>query len=96
LVASLPLLLNLLIRTQVLVQQDIDVKVKAGRQRLGAGPEHEVRRNVEAEVLTSDLGLGMVELLKEVGAHPAVDDAIRRDVEVREFGFWRKLIAAIK
>lgn len=55
-----------------------------------------MRRNTEAEVLTSDLGLGMVELLKEVAAHPAVDDAVRRDVEVREFGFWRKLVAAIK
>jgi len=78
------------------VHQDTEVKVKAARQRIGAGPEREVRKKTEAEVLTSDLGSEMVDLLREAGAHPAADEATRRDVEVREFTYWRKLVGSLQ
>jgi superkiller protein 3 len=89
------LLLNLLIRSQVLVHQEVETRVKAGRTRLGAGPEKEVRKNVEAEVLGGEVGMKMVDLLREVGAHPGVDDAVRRDVEIQEFVYWRKLVGCL-
>ncbi|WVQ96835.1 hypothetical protein IAU59_003942 [Kwoniella sp. CBS 9459] len=91
LVASLPLLLNLLVRAESLVHTTFEQQVKVGRQRIGAGPEKEVRRKVESEVLSGPLGMRMVELFKEVGSHPNVDEDVRREVEVREFNFWRKL-----
>jgi superkiller protein 3 len=96
LLASLPLLLNILIRQQVLVHTSVEAKVKAGRQRIGAGTEKEVRRNVEGEVLSGDLGMGMVDLLREVAGHPAVDEGVRREVEVGEFEFWTKLVGSLK
>lgn len=92
----MPLLLHLLIRAQVLVQTEIESQVKAGRQRLGAGPEHEVRRKTDGEVLGGQLGMGMIELLREVSGHPGVEDATRRDVEVQEFSFWRRLVSALR
>jgi superkiller protein 3 len=95
LLASLPLLLNLLIRQQVLVHTSIEAKVKAGRTRLGAGTEKDVRRNVEAEVLGGDLGMELVDLLREVSSHPAVEDNVRREVEVREFEFWTALVGSL-
>ncbi|WVQ65903.1 uncharacterized protein L199_004081 [Kwoniella botswanensis] len=95
LVASLPLLTNLLVRAESLVHTTTEQKVKVGRQRLGAGPEKEVRRKVEAEVLGGELGMRMVELLKEVGSHPDVAEDVRREVEIREFNFWRKLGASL-
>ncbi|WWC62437.1 uncharacterized protein I303_105033 [Kwoniella dejecticola CBS 10117] len=95
LVASLPLLTNLLVRAESLVHTTVEKEVKIGRQRLGAGPEKEVRRKVEAEVLGGELGMRMVELLKEVGSHPKVAEDVRREVEIREFNFWRKLGASL-
>ncbi|WRT67666.1 uncharacterized protein IL334_004638 [Kwoniella shivajii] len=91
LVASLPLLTNLLVRAESSVYTNVEAKVKAGRSRIGGGTEKEVRRKVEAEVLGGELGLKMVELLKEVGSHPNVAEDVRREVEIREFNFWRKL-----
>ncbi|WVF69336.1 hypothetical protein IAT40_004112 [Kwoniella sp. CBS 6097] len=91
LLASLPLLLILLVRAESLVYTTTEQQVKVARQRLGAGPEKEVRRKVEAEVLSGPLGMRMVELFKEVGSHPNVEEDVRREVEVREFNFWRKL-----
>ncbi|WWC70645.1 uncharacterized protein I206_104596 [Kwoniella pini CBS 10737] len=95
LVASLPLLTNLLVRAESLVYTTVEGKVKVGRQRLGAGPEKEVRRKVESEVLGGELGMRTVELLKEVGSHPNVSEEVRREVEIREFKFWRKLGASL-
>nr|XP_019045775.1 superkiller protein 3 [Kwoniella bestiolae CBS 10118]OCF24705.1 superkiller protein 3 [Kwoniella bestiolae CBS 10118] len=95
LVASLPLLINLLVRAESIVYTTTEQKVKVGRQRLGAGPEKEVRKKVDAEVLGSEMGMRMVELLKEVGSHPNVDEDVRREVEIREFNFWRKLGACL-
>ena len=96
LLGSLPLLLHLLIRSQVLVHQETEAKVKAGRQRLGGGPEGEVRRRTDGEVLGGELGMTMVEILREVNGHHGVDDAIRSDVEVQEFNFWRRLVRSLK
>lgn len=69
--------------------------MKARRTRLGAGPEKEVRRNVEAEILGGEKGMRTVDLLREVGAHPAVEEDVRRAVEIQEFAFWRKLVGCI-
>ncbi|ORY31409.1 putative translation repressor [Naematelia encephala] len=95
LLSSLPLLMNLLIRSENRVHQQIESKVKIGRQRIGGGTEKEVRKNVEAEVLGSELGMEMVEMLREVAGYPGVDDLVRREVEVREFGFWKKLMGVL-
>ncbi|WWD18361.1 hypothetical protein CI109_102811 [Kwoniella shandongensis] len=95
LVGSLPLLLFLLVRVESLVYTSTEAKVKAGRSRLNAGGEKEVRRKVDAEVLGGELGMRMVDLLREVGNHPGVTDVVRREVEVREFNFWRKLVASL-
>lgn len=95
LLSSLPLLFNLLIRSQAIAHQAVEAKVKAGRSRLGAPPEKELRRNVEAEVLGGEMGIKMVDLLREVGAHPGVAEDVRRGVEIQEFGFWRKLVGAL-
>jgi superkiller protein 3 len=78
-----------------MVHNKVEIDVKARRTRLGAGTEKDVRKAVEGEVLSGDLGMGMVEMLREVGGHPGVDESIRRDVEVREFGFWRKLVGCL-
>jgi superkiller protein 3 len=85
-----------LIRTQVVVHTTVEAEVKARRQRLGSGPEKEVRKKVEAEVLGGPVGMGMVDLLREVSGHPNVDDAVRRDVEVKEFNFWKKLVGVLR
>ena len=77
------------------MHKEVEARVKSNRTRLGAGPEKEVRRNVEAEVLGGEAGMGMVDLLREVGAHPAVSEDVRRLVEVQEFGFWRKLVGCL-
>ena len=95
LLSSLPLLLTLLIQSQISVHKKVEARVKSNRTRLGAGPEKEVRRNVEAEVLGGEAGMGMVDLLREVGAHPEVSEDVRRLVEVQEFGFWRKLVGSL-
>lgn len=94
--SSLPLILTLLIRQQALVSSTIEAQVKQQRTRLGAGTEKDVRKRVEGEVLGGQKGLVMVDLLREVGNHPAADDAMRRDVEVREFDFWRKLVSCLR
>jgi superkiller protein 3 len=96
LLSSLSLLLHLLIRTQVIVHTTVEAEVKARRQRLGSGPEKEVRKKVEAEVLGGPVGMGMVDLLREVSGHPNVEDAVRRDVEVKEFNFWKKLVGVLR
>jgi len=96
LLSSLSLLLNLLIRSQVLVHQEVESTVKARKTRLGAGPEKEVRKNVEAEVLGGERGMNMVDLLREVAAHPGVPEDIRREVEIQEFVFWRKLVGCLQ
>ena len=95
LLSSLPLLLNLLIRAQGLVYQKIEAQVKAGRTRLRAGPEREVRKKVEGEVLGGPLGAEMIALLREVGGHAGVEDSVRREVEVKEFEYWRKLVGCL-
>lgn len=74
----------------------VEAQVKAGRQRIGGGTEKEVRKRVEAEVLGGPVGMEMIELLREVSSHPNVEDEIRRDVEVREFNFWRKLVGVLR
>jgi hypothetical protein len=90
------LLLHLLIRLEVIVHTTVEAKVKAGRQRIGGGTEKEVRKKVEAEVLGGAVGMSMVELLREVSGHPGVEDAVRRDVEVKEFNFWKKLVGVLR
>lgn len=40
--------------------------------------------------------MNMVELLREVSGHPGVEENVRRDVEVKEFEFWRKLVAVLR
>jgi superkiller protein 3 len=96
LAGSLAVLLHLLIRLQVIVHTTVEAQVKAGRQRIGGGTEKEVRKRVEAEVLGGPIGMEMIELLREVSSHPNVEDEIRRDVEVREFNFWRKLVGVLR
>lgn len=80
---------------QVIVHTTTEAQVKAGRQRIGSGTEKEVRKRVESEILGGPIGMEMVELLREVSSHPNVEEAIRRDVEVREFNFWRKLVGLL-
>ena len=92
---SLSLLLHLLIRTQVLVRQTVEAEVQKGKTRLGAGPEREVRKRVEGDVLGGELGMRMIDLLREVGAHPGVAEGVRREVEVEEYIFWRKLVSSL-
>lgn len=94
--SSLALVLTLLIRQQALVASTIEAQVKQQRTRLGAGTEKDVRKRVEGEVLGGEMGLVMVDLLREVGNHPAADEATRREVEVREFDFWRKLVSCLR
>lgn len=96
LLSSLPLLLHLLIRLQVIVHTTVESQVKAGRQRIGGGTEKEVRKRVEGEVLGGETGMSMVELLREVSGHPGVEEEVRRDVEVQEFNFWRKLVGVLR
>lgn len=78
------------------MHQAVEAEVKAGRTRLGAGTVSEVRQRTEGAILSGELGQTMVELLREVAGHPGVDDEVRRNVEVQEFSFWRKLVGALK
>ena len=50
---------------------------------------------LRGEVLGGPLGSEMIELLREVGSHAGVEDPVRRDVEVKEFGYWRKLVGCL-
>lgn len=95
LAGSLALVLYLLIRRQSQIQNLTETKVKAGRQRLGAGTEADVRRKVNGEVLGGPLGYDMIELLRDVASHPSVEEDVRRDSEVQEFKYWRKLVAVL-
>lgn len=95
LAGSLALALYLLIRVQAEIHTLTEAKVKAGRMRIGAVSEREVRRKVDGEVLSGALGSHMVDLLRDVASHPAVDETVRRDVEVQEFKFWRKLVVVL-
>jgi hypothetical protein len=80
----------------VIVHTTVEAKVKAGRQRIGGGTEKEMRKKVEAEVLGGTVGMSLVELLREVSGHPGVEDAVRREVEVKEFNFWKKLVGVLR
>jgi superkiller protein 3 len=80
----------------VIIHTTVESQVKAGRQRIGGGTEREVRKRVVGEILGGPNGTAMVELLREVSGHPAVDEAIRRDVEVKEFNFWRILVGVLR
>ncbi|WOO77688.1 Superkiller protein 3 [Vanrija pseudolonga] len=96
LAGSLTLVLLLLLRTQAQIHSVTEQKVKAGRLRLGAGTERDVRRRVDAEVLGGPLGSTLLSLLRDVAAHPSVDEAVRRDVEVQEFQYWKRLVEVIQ
>lgn len=96
LAGSLPLVLYLLLRVQAEIHTTTEVQVKAGRQRIGAGTERDVRGRVDGEILGGPLGSQMIDLLRDVSAHPSVDEDMRRDVEVQEFNYWRRLVAVIK
>lgn len=95
LAGSLAIVLYLLLRTQAEIHTVTETKVKAGRMRIGAGTERDVRRKVDGEVLSGPLGASMVDLLRDVASHPSVDEAVRRDVEVQEFKYWRKLVGVL-
>ena len=80
---------------QVQLYLNVEAEVKAARSRLGGGTEKEVRRREEANGLAGPLGEEYVQLLREVAGLPGVDEALRRDVEVKEFEYWRKLVASL-
>jgi len=89
------MMLNSLIRLEALINQETEAKVRAARGRIAGPPEKEVRRIADAEVLGGDIGAEMVELLREIASHPGVEESVRRQVEVREFGFWRRLVGVL-
>ncbi|BEI86438.1 hypothetical protein CcaverHIS002_0607250 [Cutaneotrichosporon cavernicola] len=95
LAGSLALVTYLLLRVQAEIYTTTEVQVKAGRQRLGAGTERDVRRRVDAEVLGGPQGAQMIDLLRDVSSHPSVDEDMRRLVEVQEFRYWRRLVSVI-
>ncbi|GMK57364.1 hypothetical protein CspeluHIS016_0401980 [Cutaneotrichosporon spelunceum] len=95
LAGSLALVLYLLLRVQAEIHTATEAQVKAGRQRLGARTERDVRRRVDAEVLGGPLGGLMIDLLCDVSSHPSVDEDMRRLVEVQEFKYWRRLVSVI-
>jgi superkiller protein 3 len=95
LAGALPLVLYVLIHVQAHIHTITEAKVKAGRMRIGARSERDVRRQVDAEVLGGPLGTSMVDLLRDVAAHPAVEEGTRREVEVQEFRYWCKLVAVL-
>lgn len=95
LVSSLPLLMYLLVRQEHLIHTKLESDVKAARMKLGKKSEKETRRDVECDVLGGELGMELVELLKEVAAHPSVEESVRREVEIRECEFWRKLVGVL-
>lgn len=83
-----------LIRSEIEIKKKIDARVDNERKRLGAGTEKDVRKKVDREILGTD-GMRLINLWKEVGGHPQVEEEVRREVEVREFEFWRRLVAAL-
>ncbi|ODN74406.1 hypothetical protein L202_06809 [Cryptococcus amylolentus CBS 6039] len=91
---SLAIALNVLIRFETTLSAKIAARVANDRKRINAGSEAEVRKNVDREILATE-GLKLAELWKEVGGHPAVEDDIRRQVEIKEFNFWRRLVACL-
>lgn len=95
LLGSLAILLHLLIRQESLLSTEVESKIKAARTKLGAKSEKETRRDVEAAVLGGEMGSEMVDLLGEVAAHPGVEDAVRRLVEINEFDYWKKLVGVL-
>jgi superkiller protein 3 len=95
LAGSLALVFYILIHVQGHIRDLTESKVKQGRMRIGARSEREVRRQVDADVLGGPLGSTMVDLLRDVSSHPAVDEAVRRDVEVQEFKYWCKLVVVL-
>lgn len=95
LAGSLALVLYILIHVQTQIHSMTESKVKAGRMRIGAKSETHVRRQVDAEILAGPLGASMIDLLRDVSSHPSVDEAVRRDVEVQEFQYWRKLVVVL-
>ncbi|WVO14451.1 hypothetical protein L204_102085 [Cryptococcus depauperatus] len=94
LAGSLPLALIILIRTENAIHKKIGAIVENGRKRLKAGSESQVRKNVDREILGTE-GMKLIELYKEVGGHPQVDEVVRREVEIREFGIWKRLVACL-
>ncbi|EAL21087.1 hypothetical protein CNBD4630 [Cryptococcus deneoformans B-3501A] len=94
LAGSLSLALVSLIRSEIEIKQKIDARVNNERKRLGAGTEKDVRRKVDREILGTE-GMRLVDLWKEIAGHPQVEEEIRREVEIREFEFWRRLVAAL-
>lgn len=95
LAGSLSLTLYLLLRAQNEVHEVTEARVKAGRQSIRARSERDVRRQVDGEVLTGPWGLRMIDLLRDVAGHPAVEESVRREVEVQEFNYWRRLVVAL-
>lgn len=96
LAGSLALVVYLLLRVQAEIYSTTEVQVKAGRQRIGAVSERDVRRRVDGEILAGPLGTQMISLLRDVAAHPSVDEDMRRDAEVQEFRYWRRLVSVLK
>ncbi|OXG33946.1 superkiller protein 3 [Cryptococcus neoformans Bt15] len=94
LVGSLSLVLVSLIRSEIELKNKIDARVDNERKRLGAGTERDVRKKVDREILGTE-GMRLVDLWKEVAGHPQVEEEVRREVEVREFEFWKRLVAAL-
>ncbi|WVQ80586.1 hypothetical protein IAT38_002691 [Cryptococcus sp. DSM 104549] len=94
LAGSLPLLLHVLIHAEAAIHSKIDSLVAAGRKRLGAGPEKEVRKKVDREVLGGD-GMKLVELYKEVSGHPQAEEKVMREADLREFEYWKRLVACL-
>jgi superkiller protein 3 len=80
-----------LIRSEALIQQKFDSQVKAGRQSLvSAGKD--VKKEVETLILGGQPGMEMVALLREVQSHPDVEQEVRREAEIKEFEFYKKLM----
>lgn len=83
-----------MIRSEIELKNKIDARVDNERKRLGAGTERDVRKKVDREILGTE-GMRLVDLWKEVAGHPQVEEEVRREVEVREFEFWKRLVAAL-
>lgn len=96
LAGSLPIVLYLLLRVQAEIHTTTEAQVKDGRMRISAGSERDVRRRVDGEVLSGPLGTQMIDLLRDVSAHPSVDEEMRRDAEIQEFKYWRRLVSVIQ
>lgn len=84
-----------MVKQESLISSKLEADVKSARSKLTKKSEKETRRDVERDVLGGQLGMVLVELLKEVAGHPGVEEGVRREVEVREFDFWRKLVGVL-